>query len=207
MGIYMGQELSSYIEKHLQLQLESCDYASESPKHFFRIYFNFMVIQDLKTSLVRKVRRIECTPKVHDPAEGAKNVSNWTEVPLDSLSSHDKCSICLSIFTEDAEEDISEDEDIIVQLSKCGPHYFHKSCIVECYSPPQESNQSVHEGHLKCPICSHIYGIQTGTMPFGTMKVTRHQNSLFFPSRDTRTRTSFSGTTVYWNCSSMLSTR
>jgi len=71
---------------------------------------------------------------------------------------HD-CPICLCPLEED-----------IVVLSACPSHPFHVDCIVHCL---KEDSQ-----YLKCPCCGHIYGTRTGTMPEGSMSVSRGNGRL-----------------------------
>lgn len=73
----------------------------------------------------------------------------------------EKCSICLCDFSE-------SDSENIIKLSKCSGHFFHKDCIEMC-----------HERiHLKCPICSMIYGVMTGDMPKGSMTIIKYPFNL-----------------------------
>lgn len=73
----------------------------------------------------------------------------------------EKCIVCLDEF--------EETDKNIVRLYKCSDHYFHDICIAHCRQG---------QPHLKCPICGNIYGIQTGDMPSGTMKIRKINGSL-----------------------------
>ena len=75
----------------------------------------------------------------------------------------EQCPICMVEFCED-------DSSKIVKLNRCEGHYFHAECIEMCYS----------NNHLKCPICGVIYGIMTGDMPKGIMKVYRHTSETLY---------------------------
>lgn len=61
-----------------------------------------------------------------------------------------------------------EADDVIVRLSQCQGHYFHRDCIVHCFK----------SGFLQCPICNVVYGVRIGTMPEGTMNVSTSGPSL-----------------------------
>eukprot|EP01128_Nolandella_sp_AFSM9_P011034 TRINITY_DN7754_c0_g1_i1.p1 TRINITY_DN7754_c0_g1~~TRINITY_DN7754_c0_g1_i1.p1 ORF type:complete len:424 (-),score=74.79 TRINITY_DN7754_c0_g1_i1:97-1308(-) len=75
-----------------------------------------------------------------------KRLTNWrTARP----NEHD-CPICLCEF----------DEKHIKLACK---HEFHIDCIVHC----------LKGSYLVCPSCQVLYGVRTGTMPTGTMKVSR----------------------------------
>ena len=72
---------------------------------------------------------------------------------LDQVLSHQK-------------EQIAGKEAIdVVKLSKCASHFFHKQCVIGL----QGKND-----YLKCPVCSKIYGTQTGNMPPGIMSWRLH---------------------------------
>ena len=105
----------------------------------------------------------------NDKYSAVRKITQWKEVEKSDVPEKDLCCICLYEF-HDEEED---NDDKIVQLSRCGPHYYHRDCILQCYNPPKASDKLDHDGHLTCPVCSIIYGIRTGAMPKGTMSVTR----------------------------------
>eukprot|EP01097_Dermamoeba_algensis_P005654 TRINITY_DN3588_c0_g1_i1.p1 TRINITY_DN3588_c0_g1~~TRINITY_DN3588_c0_g1_i1.p1 ORF type:complete len:320 (-),score=54.28 TRINITY_DN3588_c0_g1_i1:82-1041(-) len=84
-----------------------------------------------------------------------KDITCWEVVTHPKEPSKDECSICLDVMFEPGVE--------VVKLSACNGHHFHSSCIVECFQLTSLS--------IKCPLCSHIYGIQTGNQPDGQMKV------------------------------------
>jgi len=75
-----------------------------------------------------------------------------------------------------------------VKLNKCG-HCFHKGCIAEALVRTVDPFLNLPRGnHLtlsqqekcnkKCPICSTIYGIITGSQPEGTMNISRTGSAL-----------------------------
>ncbi|KAL6056525.1 E3 ubiquitin-protein ligase dtx3l [Balamuthia mandrillaris] len=120
--------------------------------------------------------------------EEVRRLTGWKQVSRELLVKEGEeevpvCPICFCEFeelqqkedvkkAEKEEQDQEEDEEgemplqAPVQLSKCGPHYFHANCIVHCYT----------QGFLQCPMCSSLYGIRVGTMPPGTMKVRRRND-------------------------------
>jgi hypothetical protein len=81
----------------------------------------------------------------------------------------DKCSICLCEFYEDEinmyeqnPNDIEVFQNFqynVVLLEKCEDHFFHIECL---------DNLISGKTSFKCPVCSKIYGILTGNMPYGT---------------------------------------
>jgi len=79
-----------------------------------------------------------------------KRLTSWKE---SQPQEHD-CPICLCEL----------DENVVV-LSACPSHPFHRDCIVFCLKDNAQ--------FLKCPCCGHIYGVRTGTMPKGSMNVSR----------------------------------
>lgn len=166
---FVGEALSEYVEAHYKMGLNSCDFADHANQQFFRIFFNFMCIQNLRDGFVRRVRRIQ-NVKI-DNEKLAKEITEWEKIDISKVPKDDTCSLCLCDF-HDEEEDMEDDE--IVHLNSCGPHYFHKACIMNCFQEPENATS---KGHLKCPICSKLYGIRYGTMPFGVMKVSEHPNT------------------------------
>ena len=65
------------------------------------------------------------------------------------------CSICLDEF---------DSKNPALRLHKCsGSHFFHKACITLAL-----------QSCSRCPNCMEIYGLFLGTMPNGTMSVTRY---------------------------------
>ncbi|KAL4510570.1 hypothetical protein ABPG72_004724 [Tetrahymena utriculariae] len=52
----------------------------------------------------------------------------------------------------------NSDEDAI-QLLDCDGHFFHFGCI----------KHMLKDSHIKCPVCSKIYGVMTGDQPNGKM--------------------------------------
>ncbi len=81
----------------------------------------------------------------------------------------DKCSICLCEFYEDElkmyeqnPNDIEVFQNFqynVVLLENCVDHFFHIECL---------DNLISGKTSFKCPVCSKIYGILTGNMPYGT---------------------------------------
>lgn len=80
---------------------------------------------------------------------------------LKRSSPKELCIICIEEFTESSRN--------IIRMSDCSGHYFHDTCISECRQG---------QPFVKCPICNIIYGIQTGDMPSGTMKVQKQRGKL-----------------------------
>jgi len=92
------------------------------------------------------------------------------------IPKEETCAICFCELLDD-------DGDVVVKLSECTGHYFHKvlytilysqhhthahhflskGCITHCYSA----------GYIQCPCCNHVYGVRVGNMPSGTMNVTK----------------------------------
>lgn len=90
------------------------------------------------------------------------------------LPSGESCPICLDDFCE--EDDESKDEDDLTEVIKMKSctgiffefrglllqgHFFHTECIFPIWK----------RGYLICPICQSTYGVRTGNMPNGTMRV------------------------------------
>ncbi|CAI2371335.1 unnamed protein product [Moneuplotes crassus] len=48
----------------------------------------------------------------------------------------------------------------VIKFGNCSDHYFHKDCAEMMMG---------EKNHLKCPICSNIYGVLMGEMPPGVM--------------------------------------
>jgi len=79
----------------------------------------------------------------------------------------EKCSICLCEFFDDINAlsliDICNDlqltktESEIIRLEHCEGHYFHLECILNYMNSSSDS-------HIKCPNCTKIYGVMTGTI-------------------------------------------
>lgn len=80
---------------------------------------------------------------------------------LQRSSPKELCIICLEEFVE-------RDQNII-RMSDCFGHYFHDTCISQCRQG---------QPYVKCPVCSTLYGIQSGDMPSGTMKIQKLRGSL-----------------------------
>jgi len=78
----------------------------------------------------------------------------------------DNCAICLCPLRADP-NDPDDEQMPVVQLTKCS-HFFHEDCISHC----------VNKNALKCPICSTVNGLLTGTQPAGTMHVSTSSSSL-----------------------------
>jgi deltex len=89
----------------------------------------------------------------------------------------DKCTICLDNLYENLSKENSLEEilnlndsilakfsektyDHVVMLEKCSDHFFHRECLLSMIGK---------ENFIKCPVCSKIYGVQTGTQPPGEM--------------------------------------
>lgn len=130
--------------------------------------------QNTKQEEVTSIRNMnEIQKSSADKYYAIQNITQWKEVEKE-ITEKDTCCICLYEFFDDEENN----NDTIVQLSRCGPHYYHRDCIIQCYVGPKDSDKLDHDGHLTCPVCSIIYGIRTGTMPKGSMTVTTLNKSL-----------------------------
>ena len=88
----------------------------------------------------------------------------------------DKCSICLCEFYEDElnmyeqnPNDIEVFQNFqynVVLLENCVDHFFHIECL---------NNLIGDKTSIKCPVCSKIYGILMGNMPYGTFNAYKIQ--------------------------------
>jgi deltex-like protein len=86
----------------------------------------------------------------------------------------DKCAICLCELYDDIlneyEKDPSNIEFLqnipfdVLLLENCEDHFFHVECI---------NNLIGDKNSFKCPVCSKIYGILEGDMPYGTFTVSK----------------------------------
>lgn len=77
----------------------------------------------------------------------------------------DDCAICMCPLGSPLEAG-----DMPMLMSRCaGSHGFHRDCIVACRGA---------NDWLQCPVCSAIYGVRTGPMPSGSMRVNRSRESL-----------------------------
>mmetsp|Transcript_36697 Transcript_36697/g.63011 ORF Transcript_36697/g.63011 Transcript_36697/m.63011 type:complete len:313 (-) Transcript_36697:744-1682(-) len=170
--IALDSKIVEYIENHIKQKSETCDFTVDAPgiPTKCRIYFHGMYLLDLSLGLSRKVKRMTDEDKDHLKEIGT--VTNWIEIlPGDESLKEHSCPICLCSFIEEEEDDIMEDDDLsVVHLSACKGHYFHKNCIARCFKPTDDLNPEV-TGHLRCPVCSHIYGTRVGNMPLGFMNV------------------------------------
>jgi len=88
----------------------------------------------------------------------------------------DKCSICLCEFYED-ELNLYEQNPTdctifenfqynVILLENCVDHFFHIECL---------NNLIGDKTSIKCPVCSKIYGILMGNMPYGTFNAYKIQ--------------------------------
>ena len=85
------------------------------------------------------------------------------------MKEKDKCSICLcEIYEEELSDYEKNPSDITIfqnipynaiLLEKCVDHFFHIECI---------NNLIGDKNSFRCPVCSKIYGILEGNMPYGT---------------------------------------
>ena len=99
------------------------------------------------------------------------------------ITNQNQCSICLielySIIdsTSNLDDIITNTKNYhgdyeVIKMAHCSNHFFHKDCI-------QRMWDNISRGYIKCPLCSHIYGmligiyiyiyIYIGDMPGGTM--------------------------------------
>ena len=87
----------------------------------------------------------------------------------EKMKEKDKCSICLcEIYEEELSDYEKNPSDITIfqnipynaiLLEKCVDHFFHIECI---------NNLIGDKNSFRCPVCSKIYGILEGNMPYGT---------------------------------------
>ena len=87
----------------------------------------------------------------------------------EKMKEKDKCAICLCEFYEEELSDYEKNpSDItvfqnipynVVLLENCVDHFFHIECI---------NNLISDKSSFRCPVCSKIYGILEGNMPYGT---------------------------------------
>ena len=129
------------------------------PKFFYKTIYNHIDFDKIrKITKVRSISPIEVYYK-----------SNYEE--FHNISKDDeKCSICLEMVYEfDKKTDYTiikfYNEEMGYQYNvclfeKCADHFFHTDCI---------NNMIGSNNYIKCPICSKIYGKQTGTQPDGTI--------------------------------------
>ena len=61
----------------------------------------------------------------------------------------------------------------VVQMSHCKGHFFHAECL---------THQLGDKAFIKCAICSHQYGKETGNMPNGTMTI--YLNNSILPGHE-----------------------
>jgi WWE domain/Deltex C-terminal domain/Zinc finger, C3HC4 type (RING finger) len=94
----------------------------------------------------------------------AEKLTRWAVVKRQEFAEDDSCVICLSELNDPDETD--EEAEVVVRLSRCAGHAFHRNCIVQC----------VTDGFLQCPVCARIYGVRVGQMPEGKMRVSRSQS-------------------------------
>lgn len=103
------------------------------------------------------------------PEETAlKKLTAWKEVADKEIEEKDNCPVCLCSLKD---TDASDPSTTVVRLGKCTGHFFHRGCVLLCYQ--HSKNQFV-----RCPICTTIYGIQTGPQPKGTMTHSKNSSSL-----------------------------
>ena len=91
----------------------------------------------------------------------------FTTAPLTDDELKEDCAVCYCTVSDPADPAAPAAEDLPTKLNKCG-HCFHRGCI----------NQSLAMCNKKCPVCSTIYGIITGTQPEGTMEVSTNGRKL-----------------------------
>lgn len=87
---------------------------------------------------------LEVAPSVDEVVAGALHVRAGPE---------DDCSVCLERFTEGQD---------CLRLHRCHPgHYFHEECI-----------KMALRSNMRCPNCTTLYGVPSGTQPPGRMAIT-----------------------------------
>jgi len=171
--ISLGHSISQWIESQWQNGEDKCDYlVGVGVGHTrFRVYFRDMCHQDLSTKEVTSIRRNPEPPA--RPLEDAKAITQWRihhAADVDPENREEICAICLDPLFPTDESEVRE----VVQLSKCGCHYFHSVCISQCLEKTSWSAAC----SLRCPVCNQIYGIRTGIMPHGTMHTQLEDESL-----------------------------
>lgn len=90
--------------------------------------------------------------EIEDFVKSITNCKIYTKEQVEKLTH--TCPICLIDLNGD---------DIVVEI--CGNDVFHLDCLCIC--------TDTHNGFLKCPLCSKLYGIRKGNMPAGVMSITR----------------------------------
>ena len=129
------------------------------PKFYYKTIYNHKDFDKIREiTKVRPISPIEVYYK--NKYEEFHNISKDDE----------KCPICMEMVYEfDKKTDYSiikfYNEEMGYQYNaclfeKCADHFFHTECI---------SNMIGSNSYIKCPICSKIYGKQTGTQPDGTI--------------------------------------
>jgi len=131
----------------------------------YKAYFHCMYQQNLQTYFVRRIKRVSSGPPP-DQVNLVKSLTEWKIKEKDQLGPDDSCPICLEQFRDE------ESNEPVIHLPKCGAHYFHQGCIIPCFKLVSSNAQD--KGHLVCPICSTLYGVRFGDMPFGHMKVSHY---------------------------------
>lgn len=125
--IYFDQQYGNKKSKHKAKKNKKKGGANDDQYHEFDENSTYFYQINSDSGTRREVRRI-----------GADDDSTFRKVALKDLDEKDrKCMICLMEFTEQ-----EENEGIIVQLSTCKNHGFHKECIVQWVQL---------KGH--CPLC------------------------------------------------------
>ena len=171
----LDPEIGQYIEGEYQKGASFADFnvAVAGGLCLFRIHLYGMFHEDLTSKEVTKLRRTTNNPT--NLVDEARRCLQWETIHSATdtkIEGGDTCSLCLEDFS------FAPGSDPIIKLPKCGSHYFHEGCIAQCFGGKGPTDGLESSGHLTCPLCSHIYGSRTGTMPYGTMNIHREGRSL-----------------------------
>ena len=122
---------------------------------FYNVNFDFMVQQNLRTSFVRPIRTSIQRGETKN-LETLQTLTKYAVITPTLEMKEQICPICLS--------DFSDSDEIMVRMSQCDNHYYHEDCLANYF-------KSSKGNYVECAICTKIYGIRCGNMPYGTMKV------------------------------------
>ena len=86
----------------------------------------------------------------------------------------DICSICRCKYIDEYDVDSmcieidNDTDDDIVKIDGCSDHYYHIGCI----------KMMVKDTHIRCAVCTKIYGVLYGDMPDGTMDISYDEHTI-----------------------------
>lgn len=98
-------------------------------------------------------------------------LTGWSVLARSDVADDDDCCVCMCALFDDDDDDLGSPDDVPVRLSRCKGHAFHRDCVVACAGGDAKD-------WMQCPVCMAIYGVRTGPMPNGTMKVSRTKTPL-----------------------------